>query len=106
MKMILDKCDLCRGESEASSNILHGAIGVLLFTELWNIVEEVGEVIVAREAQPPCDKGEEVTLKEIDKGCRRLENDDGCLGRPVFAPFVVEDIGNSEAIHHNFRFMG
>ena len=106
MKVLLDKGHLIHSQSEAASNILHGAIGVLLFSEFGNIVEEVGEVIVACETQSPCDKREEFILKEIDEGSRRLENDNGCLGRSVFAPLVIEDIGNSESIHHNFRFMG
>ena len=106
MKILLNKGYLICSESKAASNIIHGAIGVLLFSEFGNVVEEVGEIIVPCEAQSPCDKREEFILKEVNEGYRRLENDNGCLGRSVFAPFVIEDIGNSESIHHNFRFMG
>ena len=92
MKVLLNKGDLFRSQSEAASNVLHGAIGVLLFSEFGDIVEEVGEVIVACEAQSPRDKREEFILKEIDEGCRRLENNNGRLGWSVFAPLVIEDI--------------
>jgi hypothetical protein len=50
VKVLLDKGNLIRSQSKASTNILHGAIGVLFFSEFGNIVEEVGEIIVACEA--------------------------------------------------------